>query len=130
ITLTNTASQAYVEVIAVSGAMDTAAGFVATGNEGVANNGTTANTTATAALPAAPAGASGEIVFWSGDANNGTSAPTVGSGAPYITAITGAYQHATNGSEAVYGGGAGTATVSLTNTSMHWGTIALEVKHP
>ncbi len=129
ITLSNTTTQAYVEVVAVNGAMNTAAGFVATGNLGLANSGTTLSTTATAQLPGTPSNGSGEIIFWSGDANNGGSAPTVGATTPYVGAITAAYQHGGHGSEAVYGGGAGTATVNLTETSMHWGTIALEVKH-
>jgi hypothetical protein len=131
ITLSKTTSQAYLQVISVTGANTTTP--ISTSNEGFSVSGgsapsTTTSATATATLPSSPAAGDAEIIFWSSDSKNGTSAPS--SSSAWIGPVSGTFSAATNGSEAVYAGGGTSSTLSLgLSGSQHWGTIALEIKH-
>lgn len=123
VTFSNTAAQAYVEVVELIG--NNTSSPIVTSNEGFAVS-ASSNTSATANLSSVSSSLDGELIFFSGAGNAGAAAPT--SSAAAIGNLS--YAAATNGSQGVYFGAPPQTSETLTlGSATFWGTIALEIHH-
>lgn len=120
LTFAKATTQAYVEDVQLVGT--TIATPAVTSNEAFAVS-STSNTSATANLSSVSGTADGELIFFSGAASAGASAPTSSS-----SAIGNLVHSSDAGSEGVYFGAPPQASETLTmGTATFWGTIALEI---
>ena len=116
-----TANNAQIDLLAITGANATTP--IVTTNEELTN--AASGTTATADLPSAPASGDAGVVFLSGNAKLGSSAPA---GSPAMTNVF--YTQGGSDTAGVYYAAPGNQNESFTISSHAWATIALEIAHP
>jgi hypothetical protein len=125
VTFGKTIKQAYLQVIAVTGASTSspvAQSAFAT------MTGTTQSNPATANLSSTPNGANGELIYW--NSNQSLTASSSWSTSSSIILVSGSTAAAGPGSEAAFAGAPPQQTESLNmGSNKTWGTIAVELSH-
>ena len=126
---TTDADLGFVAVAVTGSSAPTVSGTVGASVSGGAAASTATSNPATAMLASAPSGGDYEMVFWSADSANGASGPTVSSAV--LSPISNVYYSTASGSVNLYAGDPLASTLNLTQSAaLHWGTLAVEIRHP